>query len=157
MLAKYFRRTLPRMAFSSSGKQPVEHTINEKEFEAQIHKARDTIAEKLKLIKAQQEREEQTGDHHVHNPKDFQFVNRSKINEVYSGVYFYNKRSNLQENGLIYKTNREVYQTAEYVDSICSVTAVYCGYKGIRNLLVLMGGLPWTPVFAAGWLFLAYI
>ncbi len=45
----------------------------------------------------------------MHNPKDFQFANRSKINDVYSGIYFYNKRSNLHENGLIYKTNREVY------------------------------------------------
>jgi hypothetical protein len=63
----------------------------------------------------------------------------------------------LHENGLIYKTNREVYQTAEYVDSLCSVTAVYCGYKGIKNLLLLTSSLSWTPVFAAGWLMLAYI
>ena len=52
------RSSLARRAFS---KQPVEHTVNEAEFEAQIKDAQASIQDKLKKIKAQQQQEAAQG------------------------------------------------------------------------------------------------
>lgn len=61
---------------------------------------------------------------------------------------------------VIYKTNSAVYQTAEYVDMICSGLIVYSGYKVARNtyLMATMAGFAssYAP-FTLGWALLGFV
>lgn len=99
-----------------------------------------------------------SGDHHVHDVKQFGFAAQStKLKEVHGGVYYYNQRRNFHENGIIYKTNREVYETAENVDTLISGIAGYCMYKVGKNMYCLSMGLPWYPAWTAGWALLSYV
>ena len=76
--------------------------------------------------------------------------------EVHGGIYFYNHRQNLQENGIIYKTDREVYETAEYLDTMSSGLAMFATYKVCRNLYSFAVSQPWSPYWTLGWAVIAY-
>ena len=52
---------------------------------------------------------------------------------------FYNK-NNFSEHGLIYKTNIEIYKTADNVDTIISGVMGYSMYKVCKNIYALALG-----------------
>ena len=84
-------------------------------------------------------------DDHVHDASKFSFIKTSKLENVHSGAYFYGQKLNFlrrsaKDNELtacIYKTNSSVYQTAEYVDMMCSGLIIYSGYKVVRNSYIM--------------------
>ena len=61
---------------------------------------------------------------------------------------------------LIYKTNSAVYQTAEYVDMLCSSLILFSGYKVVRNgyIMATQAGtmMSYAP-FTFIWAFLGFI
>ena len=121
-------------------------------------KSRDTIGEKIKAIKAKQQEEIESGQFHVHDPKNFTITKQSSISkDIHGGVYFYNKSCDLKQNGLIYLTNRNVYAHAENVDTFISGVAVYTSYKAIKNLYAAAMGQPWYPFYTAVYTALSYI
>ena len=63
---------------------------------------------------------------------------------------------NLRENGIIYKQNREVYQTADMVDTMVTGTMVYSLYKVSRNLYALAMAKPWSPLWTGFWSLMAF-
>jgi hypothetical protein len=71
----------------------------------------------------------------AHNPNDYSFIrkhNPSKKEISPSGQYFYSKRLDFspgQDYLMIYKTNSEIYQTANYVDVCSSSLAILSSYK----------------------------
>ena len=95
-----------------------------------MEEAQKSIGEKLKAIKLQQMANQAKGgdDNHTHDPSEFSFIKTTKLQNVHSGAYFYSgnrlrfeqKPSDKQGGAVIYKTNTQVYQTAEYVDMMCS-------------------------------------
>lgn len=136
-----------------SQKDPVEYDVNEKEVfsEEQMQKAKLSISEKLKAIKAQQELD--SADGHVHNPTDFSFVKNAKLTGINSGTYVYNGRLDFSKSEAvpIYQTNRAIYQSAEYVDSIVTFTAAYSGFK-LTKYYYILGVFGWSdPSFSIWW------
>ena len=60
----------------------------------------------------------------------------------------------------IYKTNSNVYQTAEYVDMMCSGLIVYSGYKVLRNTYIMAtaaGFMSSYAPFTAFWGIAAFV
>ena len=119
------------------GKQPEDFKIDEKAMfsEANMEKANQAIREKMKAIKAQEAQEEE----HVHNPDDFEFIKSSKLKGVSGGVFAYTGRLDFgtQAAVSIYKTNREIYRHAEYVDTLLSGIALYSSYKVAKYAYIL--------------------
>ena len=85
-------------------------------------------------------------EQHVHDPSQFSFIPSTKLKDIHSGAYSYNgkklqfrrQRSTDKESGVtIYKTNTDVYQTAEYVDMFCSGLIVFSTYKVARNSYIM--------------------
>ena len=136
-----------------------------------MKEAQVSIGEKLKAIKQQQANAEASGEEqHVHDPSKFSFIKTAKLENVHGGAYFYdgNKlkftKSEDNENqaaGMcIYKTNSAVYQTAEYVDMLCSSLIMFCGYKVVKNsyLMATQTGLmmSYAP-FTFTWALIGFI
>ena len=61
----------------------------------------------------------------------------------------------------IYKTNRQVYQIADIVDSIFSGFSLFCIFKGSQNLYHIAMGTAASPLFsglfATGWSLLGFV
>lgn len=111
-----------------------------------------SIGEKLKAIKLQQMANKEKGadDSHTHDPTQFSFIKTTKLQNVHSGAYFYSgnrlrfeaKPTDTEKKAgvVIYKTNSQVYQTAEYVDMMCSWLICFAGYKFFRNCYLMATG-----------------
>lgn len=153
ILHKLTRRSLVR-SFSNQSKQPIEYKIDEKAFEAQMKGAQDSIAAKLKAIKAQQQSEIKDGEHHVHNPKDFGFISAAnKIKDVHGHIYFYNNVNLYQKSDqlLIYKTEPQMHRATAFVDASLSGLFIYASTKVCRNIYLLANGMGWHPFYTLGW------
>ena len=72
-----------------------------------------------------------------------------------NGVYFHNKA--ILQGGLIYKTNREVYNTANKVDTIVSGVMAYSAFKVAKNLYLGFSGQPWFPLWTGFWALSTFI
>jgi hypothetical protein len=119
-------------------KKSEDFKFDEKEMfsEANMERVKQTISEKMKAIKAQEELEE---EQHVHNPENFEFIKSTRLRNISSGVFAYPGRLDFGPEGTtcIYKTNREIYRHAEYVDTILSGITVYSAYKIAKYAYVL--------------------
>lgn len=63
---------------------------------------------------------------------------------MHGGVYFHSRPIQF-ENGacLIYKTNLDVYKTANMVDALCSAFTLYSTYKAGSNALLFSTFFAW--------------
>ena len=119
-------------------------------------KAGDSIKEKMKAIKDQQEKEAEAGETFTHNPNEFKFVNKKILKgEVHNHEYFFNQRS-IENHGLIYKTNRAVYATADKMDTVVSGFSVFAGYKAFAGVYALAMGQSASMLATGGWGLLCY-
>ena len=61
----------------------------------------------------------------------------------------------------IYKTNRQVYQTADIVDSMFSGFALFCICKGAQNLYHIAAGTAasalYSGLWATGWSVIGFV
>jgi len=74
-----------------------------------LHTKRDSIAEKIRSIKQQQDSLAQE-EQFVHDVNNFKFAQKTaRLDNLHGNVYSYSQRQDLRENGLIYKQNTDVY------------------------------------------------
>ena len=93
---------------------------------------------------------------HTHDKNEFKFVNKKILKgEVHNNTYFFNQRS-IENHGLIYKTNRAVYSTADKLDTVVSGFSVYAGYKSVAGAVALLTGQAASIWATGGWALLCY-
>lgn len=163
-IAKQTRRNHVTRFLFSTGKDPrptsdddgQKKEFNVEEWEAQMKNSHDSIQRKMQQIKEQADQSSE-GEQFTHNPDDFSITKSRKTQlrqEVFDNTYFVNDK--LPHQGLIYATNRDVYQTAEHVDTVMSVFTLYAASKVAQSAYLLAMGQPWFPFWTLGYSLLTW-
>ena len=74
---------------------------------------------------------------------------------MHSNAYHYGKKLEFDpkhKGALVYKTNRAVYQTADYVDTIVSTFSMTCLFKASQNIYWVAAGTAASPVWSSLWI-----
>lgn len=74
---------------------------------------------------------------------------------MHSNAYHYGKTLEFNpkhKGALVYKTNRAIYQNADYIDTIVSTFSMACLFKASQNIYWLAMGTAANPITSCLWI-----